>query len=208
MLKEERLAKIDALLCRKQPDLQLFCDNVHMSQNISAIMRSCDGAGVLYFHYAVNDDLSLRIHKTITQGAHRWVEHQRIDTAKKVDFLKQKKDEGYQLIVTHLDANAIPFRQVDYTKPTMIVMGNEKDGVSEEILALADQSVIIPMQGMVQSLNVSVASALVLFEAQRQREEAGYFNTPRLPQEEREHIKQKWLHRDVIMRRSKGWILA
>jgi len=208
MLEAKRIARIEQILRHKQPDLQLFCDNVHMSQNISAILRSCDGAGVLYFHYAVNDDRCLRIHKTITQGAHRWVEHQRIDTAEKVAFLKEKQKEGYQVVVTHLDESSVSFRDIDYTKPTMIVMGNEKDGVSDEILALADKRVIIPMVGMVQSLNVSVASALLLFEAQRQREEAGFFQTPRLSPKEQERIKKLWLHRDVIVRRSKGWILA
>jgi len=208
MLEAKRIARIEEVLRHKQPDLQLFCDNVHMSQNISAILRSCDGAGVLYFHYAVNDDQSLRIHKTITQGAHRWVEHRRIDTADKAAFLKEKQESGYQIVVTHLDQSTVSFRDVDYTQPTMIVMGNEKDGVSDEILALADKRVIIPMRGMVQSLNVSVASALILFEAQRQREEAGLFQTPQLSPQEQERIKKLWLHRDVIVRRSKGWILA
>lgn len=208
MLNEVRLQRIVQLLERKQPDLQLFCDNVHSSQNISAIMRSCDGAGVLHFYYSVNDDKSLRIHKTITQGAHRWVESERIDTAQKSAFFEAKKQEGFQIVVTHLDENAVSFREVDYTKPTMIVVGNEKDGVSQEVLSLADATVVIPMRGMVQSLNVSVASALVLFEAERQRDERGCYSTARLNENEIAFFKEKWVRRDLIVRRSKGWIMA
>ena len=79
-------------------------------------------------------------------------------------------------MVTHLEERAVSFREVDYTKPTLLVMGNEKEGVSSEIVKLADEIIIIPMQGMVQSLNVSVATGLILYEAQRQRELSGRYN--------------------------------
>ena len=208
MLRAERIAKIEALLRRKQPDLRLFCDNVHMSQNISAILRSCDGAGVLHFSYAVNDDMSLKIHKTITQGAHRWIERERIDTEKKVAYLQEKKREGFRIVAAHLNETSVSYRKVDYTEPTLFIVGNEKEGVSPEVLEVCDTSVMIPMQGMVQSLNVSVATALLLYEAQRQREERGFYDAPRMSEEERKRILSLWLHRDVIVRRSKGWILA
>ncbi|QOR61045.1 TrmH family RNA methyltransferase [Sulfurovum sp. ST-21] len=207
MLYEARIRRIDMVLCKKQPDLQLFCDDVHSSQNLSAITRSCDGAGVLYLYYATKDNKAVRVHKSITQGAHRWVERERIDTEKKFSFLKQKKDEGYQIFVTHLDENAVSFREVDYTRPTLIIVGNEKEGVSPQVAAMADRSIVIPMQGMVQSLNVSVATALVLYEAQRQREEAGLYDTPQLLLEQRERLKASWLYRDTIVRRSKGTIV-
>jgi tRNA (guanosine-2'-O-)-methyltransferase len=125
---------------------------------------------------------------------------------RKVTFLQQKQIEGYQVVVTHLEENAVSFREVDYTKPTIIVMGNEKEGVSSELVALADKMIVIPMRGMVQSLNVSVATALVLYEAQRQLEVAGRYDIPQLLEEERETIKNGWLYRDTIARRSKGKI--
>jgi tRNA (guanosine-2'-O-)-methyltransferase len=85
-------------------------------------------------------------------------------------------------------------------------MGNEKEGVSNEIVALADRVIVIPMMGMVQSLNVSVAAALILYEAERQLEVAGKYAVPQLSEEERERIKQVWLFRDIVARRSKGKI--
>ena len=206
MTNELRTNRIDDILLRKQPLLQLFLDDVHNSKNLSAILRSCDGVGVLNLFYSTVNDKDLRIHKTITQGAHHWVNRHRIVRNERCRFLKEKQEKGFQVVVTHFSENAVSFRAVDYSKPTIVVMGNEKEGVSSEIVALADVVIIIPMQGMVQSLNVSVATALVLYEAERQLENTGRYDTPQLPAEEREKIKNNWLYRDMVVRRSKGKI--
>ena len=206
MSTEERLARIDDSLSRKQPTLQIMLDNVHSSQNLSAIIRSCDAVGVLDIYYSTKENEALRIHKTITQGAHRWTHRYRMKDDDKVAFLKQKKSQGFQIVVTHLEERAVSFREIDYTKPTLLVMGNEKEGVSPEVIKMADEVIIIPMQGMVQSLNVSVATALILYEAQRQLENAGRYDAPILSEEKREEIKAAWVYRDTVARRSKGEI--
>ncbi len=203
---EGRLARIDDSLSRKQPTLQIMLDNVHSSQNLSAIIRSCDAVGVLDIYYSTKENETLRIHKTITQGAHRWTHRYRMNDAHKVAFLKEKKAQGFQVLVTHLEERAVSFRKIDYTKPTLLVIGNEKEGVSPEVIEMADEVIIIPMQGMVQSLNVSVATALILYEAQRQLENAGRYDEPMLTEEKREEIKAAWVYRDTIARRSKGEI--
>ncbi|OQX50103.1 MAG: tRNA (guanine-N2)-dimethyltransferase [Epsilonproteobacteria bacterium 4484_20] len=203
---EVRTERIEKILLHKQPTLKVMLDGVHSSQNLSAILRTSDGVGIMHLYYSTSEDKDLRIHKTITQGAHRWVERIRVDTQKRTAFLREKQQKGYQVIVTHLESRAVSFREVDYTLPTIIVMGNEKEGVSPEITALADHVVVIPMMGMVQSLNVSVSAAVILYEAQRQREISGYYTAPQLSEKERETIKQGWLYRDIIARRSKGKI--
>jgi tRNA (guanosine-2'-O-)-methyltransferase len=81
-----------------------------------------------------------------------------------------------QVLATNLSEKAVDFRAIDYTRPTCILLGQEKTGITPEALALADSDIIIPMVGMVQSLNVSVASALILYEAQRQRQNAGMYS--------------------------------
>ena len=206
MSTEVRLARIDESLSRKQPTLQIMLDNVHSSQNLSAIIRSADAVGVLDIYYSTKENESLRIHKTITQGAHRWTHRYRMNDEHKAAFLKQKKSEGFQVVVTHLEERAISFREIDYTKSTLLVMGNEKEGVSPEVIEQADEVIIIPMQGMVQSLNVSVATALILYEAQRQLENAGRYERPQISLEKREEIKSAWVYRDTIARKSKGQI--
>lgn len=206
MINDKRLKRIEDILTRKQPTLQIMLDDVHSSQNLSAIIRTADAVGVLDIYYSTKANETPRIHKTITQGAHRWTHRSRMNDADKVKFLKQKKSEGLQVIVTHLEERAVSFREIDYTKPTLLVMGNEKEGVSPEVIAEADEVIIIPMQGMVQSLNVSVATALILYEAQRQLENAGRYDTSQISFEKREEIKEAWVYRDTIARRSKGQI--
>ncbi|MCF6244874.1 MAG: RNA methyltransferase [Sulfurovum sp.] len=204
MSTEQRLARVDDILSRKQPRLQVMLDNVHSSQNLSAIIRTSDAVGVLDIYYSSKDNEALRIHKTITQGAHRWTHRHRISEGSTIKFLQQKKQDGFQIVVTHLEKRAVNYREVDYTKPTLIIMGNEKEGVSPEVIAEATDVIVIPMQGMVQSLNVSVATALILYEAQRQRENSSMYAIPQISLEKREAIKAAWVYRDTIARRSKG----
>jgi len=208
MLNEKRVERIDQILEKKQPNLQLFLDNVDSSQNISAIIRSCDSVGVLNFYTANREDKDRKIHKTITQGSQHWLKIKRIDSVDKVVFLKEKQKEGFQVVVTHLSEKSVSYREVDYRQKTLIVMGNEKEGISQEILDLADDVVIIPMRGMAQSLNVSVATALILYEAERQLDLAGKYNEAQLSFEVREEIKHEWVYRDLISRRSKGIIFT
>ena len=208
MLNKKRIEKIEATLKRKQPSLEVFLDNVDSSQNMSAIIRSCDGVGVLHFYYANHEDKDTKIHKTITQGSHHWLYRERVDSAKKVAFLEAKQAEGFQIVVTHLSEKSIAYREVDYTQKTMLVMGNEQVGTSPEVLTLANEVVLIPMRGMAQSLNVSVATALLLYEAERQLSDAGYYEQEQLSVERQEEIKFEWIHRDLITRRSKGTIFT
>jgi len=206
MSTENRLSRIDDILTRKQPTFQVMLENVHNSQNLSAIIRSADAVGVLDIYYSSKENETLRIHKTITQGAHRWTHRYRVNDGDTVKFLQQKKKEGFQVVVTHLEERAVNFREVDYTKPTLLVMGNEKEGVSADIIAEATDVIVIPMQGMVQSLNVSVATALILYEAERQLENAGMYDTPQIELEKREELKAAWVYRDTVARKSKGMI--
>lgn len=99
-----------------------------------------------------------------------------------------------QVLVTNLSDTAVDFREIDYTKPTAIVLGGEKNGISKQALELADQDIIIPMVGMVQSLNVSVASALILFEAQRQRQLKGMYDN------EESSLSKETIHRILFER--------
>ena len=109
-------------------------------------------------------------------------------------------------MVAELSEESVDFRSLDYTLPTLLVFGNEKEGVSPEVSAEATRRVVIPMHGMVQSLNVSVAAALILYEAERQRAAAGYYDTPRLDEATTEALLAEWIHRDAVLRKSRGRI--
>jgi tRNA (guanosine-2'-O-)-methyltransferase len=124
--------------------------------------------------HAVWPDDKMRTLSHTSAGARNWVEVDTHDTVQQA--VSELKAQGMQVLATNLSDSAVDFREIDYTKPTAIILGGEKHGITGEALELADQDIIIPMVGMVQSLNVSVASALILFEAQRQRELAGMYN--------------------------------
>ena len=168
----ERFTRITQMLNRRQPDLTVFLEQVHKPHNLAAIVRTADAVGISDVH-ATWEDKAMRLSGKSATGSQNWVNvHSHDTTAEAIAALRA---QGMQIVATNLSATAVDFREVDYTKPTAILMGQEKHGISQEALALADQDVIIPMVGMCQSLNVSVASALILYEAQRQRELAGMY---------------------------------
>ena len=186
---KERYQKITAMLAKRQGDLSVLAENVHKPHNLSAILRSCDAVGIGTVH-AVNPTGGVPTYNETSASADKWVELQ-VHTS--LTEAKAALGEA-QLLAAHFSNHARDYRAVDYTKPTCILLGNEKHGVSAEAAELADAHIIIPMLGMVQSLNVSVAAAVILFEAQRQRLETGLYDTPQLSEAERQRRAFRYLH--------------
>lgn len=170
----ERYQRIQHVLKSRQIDLTFCLEEVHKPNNVSAVIRTADATAIHKIHAVWPHAMRTLSHTSA--GARNWVEvetHHTIDDA--VSVLKQ---QNMQILVTNLSETAVDFREIDYTKPTAILLGGEKMGVSEQAKQLADQDIIIPMMGMVQSLNVSVASAVIMYEAQRQRQAAGMYDRP------------------------------
>ncbi|MGB0865883.1 MAG: tRNA (guanosine(18)-2'-O)-methyltransferase TrmH [Granulosicoccaceae bacterium] len=193
----ERLAKLRATLDRRQPDLTVLADYVHKPHNIAAIIRTCDAVGIGNVQLAMGDRDQRRF-KTASGtalGSDRWVNVSlKEDIASSVKALQA---DGVQVVAAHLDSRAVSYREVDYTTPTALLLGAEKDGVSESIAKLVDQPIIIPMMGMVQSFNVSVAAAIILSEAQHQRDQAGLYGHRRLDEETYQRTLFCWAHPKV-----------
>ncbi|RJX72419.1 tRNA (guanosine(18)-2'-O)-methyltransferase TrmH [Vibrio sinensis] len=168
----ERYQRIQQVLKARQTDLTLCLEEVHKPNNVSAVIRSADATGLHKIHAVWPHRMRTLTHTSA--GARNWVE---VDNHSSIaDAIQTLKAQGMQVLVTNLSDTAVDFREIDYTKPTAIILGGEKEGASAQAKQLADQDIIIPMVGMVQSLNVSVASAVILYEAQRQREAAGMYN--------------------------------
>lgn len=187
----ERFQKLQTVLQRRQLDLTVLMDNVHKPHNLSAIMRTCDAVGVHRIH-AVTKERFVQTVKDVTQGTGKWgnvQSHPNLPAA-----VTHLKASNMQVLAAHLSETATDFRQIDYTRPTAIMLGTELHGVSEEGLALADQHIVIPMLGMIDSLNVSVAAALILFEAQQQRLQAGMYDKQQLGDNEYRKTLFEWSH--------------
>ncbi len=188
---EQRNQRIMHTLNRRQPDLTVVMENVHKPHNLSAIARTCDGIGVGHIH-AVVPKGSFRLGGKAASGTQKWVKAKYWrDTAETVASLQQK---GFTVYAADLNPDAIDYRAIDYTKPTAVLVGSELVGVSKEAVAAADHTMTVPLYGMVESLNVSVATAIVLYEAARQREAAGMYEQCRIPQDEFDQLRFEWLH--------------
>jgi tRNA (guanosine-2'-O-)-methyltransferase len=176
-MRPERFHRMRAVLDRRQPDLTVLMEKVHKPHNFSAILRNCDAAGVFDAH-VVPPERGLDLHHGTSGGTRKWIRvHRHPDVVSAVHVLHS---EGFHVLAAHPSPGALDYREVDFTRPTAIMMGAELHGVSDEGLDAADGHVAIPMLGMVHSLNVSVATALLLYEAQRQREAAGMYGESRL----------------------------
>jgi tRNA (guanosine-2'-O-)-methyltransferase len=194
-----RYHRILSTLARRQPDLAVLLENVHDRFNLSAVLRTCDAVGVGAVHLLYTQEQPPRISSRAAGSAQKWLtlrRHHSVEQAY-VDLRAQ----GLQVYVTGLDERAVLPHEVDFTQPLAIVLGNENRGLSGEALAQADGVIRIPMRGMVQSVNVTVAAGMLLYEAQRQREEAGFYQTPRLPEVEWRALLECWLAREQRRRR-------
>ena len=179
----ERLERINTMLDKRQPDLTVCMEGVHKTHNLAAVVRTCDAIGVSDVH-AIWKSEEAEVRGGSAAGSQNWIDVHGYN--KTVDAITALKAQGMQILVTNLSDTAVDFREIDYTKPTAIILGQEKFGASAVALALADHDIIIPMVGMVQSLNVSVACSVVLYEAQRQRQLAGMYDNATLCHERRQ----------------------
>lgn len=164
-------------------------ESVHKPHNLSAIVRTCDAVGIMRIHAVPSRD-GLDLSRASAGGALKWVEVERHGDI--VAAAEALAGAGFRIVAAHLDERAVDYQTVDYTVPTAFLMGTELDGLSETALAQAHQVVTVPMMGMVPSLNVSVATALLLYEARRQRSLKGMYDKPRLNEDVRDRILFEW----------------
>lgn len=187
----KRFHRLRAVLDRRQPDLTVLLENVQVPRNLAAVVRSLDAVGGLEAH-AVWPSGRLKISRPASGGNRKWLPVRKHPTlALALDRLRER---GFRILVADPTETATDFRQVDYLQPTALLLGNEDFGVTPEARAGADELVAIPMTGMGTSLNVSVAAALILFEAQRQRAAAGSYDTPRLDPETHARLHFEWVY--------------
>lgn len=188
----QRKERITKVLQNRQPDLTLIMENVHDPHNISAVMRTCDAVGIQEL-YVLNNQINThkRFGKKSSASAAGWLTiHQFTNTQVCVEAVRKKYNKLY---ATHLGEQAVSLYQLDLTEPVALVFGNEHAGVSADLLAHCNGNFIIPQVGMVQSLNISVACAVSLYEAFRQRHAKGFYNsTSRLPNEQYKILSEKW----------------
>ncbi len=191
MVSEKRLDTIKRVVNHRQLDLTLVIENIHDSHNVGAIFRSADAVGIDEVQLLYTKENFPALHPKVTASGGKWVKQNKYtDSAKLARDLKAR---GFNLYTTHLTSEAVSIHDIDWTLPSAIILGNENRGVSSEMSDLSDKNIQIPMFGMVESLNVSVATAVILFEACRQRIAAGKYPNPDLDPEWLEQMTRDWI---------------
>lgn len=188
----ERREKLRAVLDKRQPDITVVLENVQDPHNISAVMRSCDAVGIQEI-YVLNNTIPphRKWGAKSSSSAAKWLTiHQFSDPAQCMSVLREKYS---RILTTHLAENAVSLYDIDFTAaPVALVFGNEHSGVSDEISAMADGNFIIPQMGIIRSLNISVACAVSIYEALRQKTKAGHYEQRRLPDEQFGALWEEW----------------
>jgi len=190
---DRRMERIRTVLRHRRPDLTVVLENIHDPHNVSAILRTCDAVGVPRVELLYSTEQFPDLGGKSASSGEKWVErrkHRSVD-----DCYRFLRSEGFLICATYLDGQSSSLFELDLTKKTALVFGNEHRGVSDEAAGKADVRFRIPMEGMSESLNVSVACAVVLYEAFRQRDAASDALHAGLSDAEMQRLFDEWTRR-------------
>lgn len=187
----ERTERLNNVLAKRQPGLTIVLENVSDPHNISAVMRTCDAVGVQDI-YILNTKIGLHEmwSEKASSSAAKWLTVHQFTNAEEC-FTALRKNFA-KIYTTHLSTDAVGLYELNLTESVALVFGNEKSGVSEEIIKLADGNFIIPQVGIIKSLNISVACAVTLYEAYRQKNIAGHYNDIKLTGKSLINLRDQW----------------
>ena len=199
-----REQKIRAVIRQSQPDLTVVLENIFDPLNISAVLRSCDAVGIreVFVVYTKKylDKRGLVLGKRTSGGTFKWIDVYHFEDLE--ECFKRVRERYSRVLATGLGQESSSLYDLDLSVPTALLFGNEDEGVSEEALALSDGNFLIPQVGFAESLNISVACAVSLFEARRQRELKGFYSdNPKFNQKQQEQLFKRW----SSMLKEKSW---
>lgn len=192
-LTERRLNRLKKALLQRQFNLGVAIENVHDPHNVSAIFRTCDAVGVPKVSLIYTEEKFPKISKITSASALKWVEKQKYQSVN--ECFDEYRKEGFKIFSSLLDENSVNLYDIDFTEKCLVVFGNENRGISGEVVEQSDETFYIPMRGMVQSLNVSVAAAVTLYEIQRQRVLKGMYENTSLSEDDFEALFDEWAAR-------------
>ena len=190
----ERENKLKKVIATKQSNLTIIMENIDDPHNISACLRSCDAVGVKEVYILDSNKYTAeRLGKKSSASATKWLDiHKFTDIDKCFAAVRAKYDK---IFTTHLSAESKTLHELDLSASVALVFGNEKDGVTQDALDRSDGNFIIPQYGLIQSLNISVACAVSLYEALRQRTNAGMYENGPMTVKEQEAMFMDWAGR-------------
>jgi tRNA (guanosine-2'-O-)-methyltransferase len=199
LLTEERRRKIEQVISGRTKSIAVMTESLYDRGNISAVMRSAEAFGFFQFHLIENQEKFKESQRT-TAGADKWLEVKK--WKKTEEAVSHWRSRGYRIVATHLAKSSRPLEEIDFSQPTVLVLGNEKDGISEVMQREADELALIPMYGYVQSFNISVAAAISLYHIHEARRRLNLAQGDLAPQEKNLMRAQHYL-----LTQASGWDL-
>ena len=187
----ERNERLTAVLHKRQPDLTIVLENVFDPHNISAVMRTADAVGIQDI-FILNNKIPphRKWGAKSSSSAAKWLTiHQYTNADECFAELRKRYKKIY---TTHLSTDAVGLHQLNFLESVALIFGNEHSGVSDEIISKADGNFIIPQVGIIKSLNISVACAVTLYEAFRQKSNAGHYDAIKLNGTQLEILTTEW----------------
>ncbi len=188
----ERVEKLSSVLSSRSKDLTVVLENLFDGHNLSAALRSCDATGIfgvnLLYH---SGNVMPKLGKKSSASAVKWLESYHHTSVR--ECFESLRKEGKKIYTTHLSSESVSLYDLDLTEPVALVFGNEHNGVSDEARDYADENFLVPQVGMIESLNISVAVAVSVYEAYRQRKLAGMYENNNFSEKEFDNILNKWL---------------
>ncbi len=193
-LTPERKGRMESAIAHRQTDLAVVLENIGDVHNIAAVMRTCDAVGVqdIYVLNTIKEIPNIQ-EKAFwsSRSANRWITVHQYESVQ--DCIKSLRKKHQKIYCTHLSSDAKNLYELDFTNESIaLVFGNEQRGVSEEMLQHCDGNFIIPQVGMIKSLNISVACAVTLYEAYRQKNKAGHYQQQKMTESDADILWGKW----------------
>lgn len=187
----ERREKLLAVLNKRQANLTVVLEDVQDPHNVSAVMRTCDAVGIQDIYIITSKAPRIKNwgHRS-SSSAKQWLTIHDFDNA--VDCFTELRKHYNKILTTHLAADAVSLYDIDFTGSVALVFGNEQNGVSDATRAMADGNFIIPQMGIIRSLNISVACAVSIYEAMRQKNIAGHYDKASLPEAQYNTLLEEW----------------
>ena len=192
---EARYNKFKKVVSGRQKHLTVVLENIHDPHNVSAVLRTCDAVGIDRVYLIYNTNKFPKIGRVSSASAKKWIELVRFNNVD--DCFAELKKDKYKIYATHIseDKKNKSLYEIDLTKRVAIVFGNEHAGVTEDVVKKADGNLVIPMYGMIQSLNISVSAAVCIYEALRQREQKGMYKKSAYTKKELEKKLEYYLNK-------------
>ncbi len=187
----ERSEKLLKVLSQRQANLTVVLENVHDPRNVTAVMRTCEAVGIQNIYViSTKEPILEKFGYKSGSSSSKWITMHKFDSV--AECFAELRTKFEVILTTHLSSKAIDLYKIDFTQSIALVFGNEHSGVSDEANELADGNFIIPQMGIIQSLNISVACAVSIYEAYRQKTNAGHYQQSSMPEPQMRELRKQW----------------